>query len=167
VRAGNGAWSQRQLDVYGSLLDAAYTLREQLGTLDDETRGFLVAAVDAAASLWQEDDQGIWEIRGEARPYLHSKLMCWVALDRGLSMIDQLRPGDRALVWAVAREQVRESILGQGWSEQAAAYTQFYGSDALDASTLLMPILGFLPPDDPRQLATIDAIEQALAVSVR
>ncbi len=162
VRAGNGAWSQRQLDVYGSLLDAAYTLREQLGTLDDETRGFLVAAVDAAASLWQEDDQGIWEIRGEARPYLHSKLMCWVALDRGLSMIDQLRPGDRALVWAVAREQVRESILGQGWSEQAAAYTQFYGSDALDASTLLMPILGFLPPDDPRQLATIDAIEQAL-----
>jgi len=162
VRAGNGAWSQRQLDVYGSLLDAAYTLREQLGTLDEETRGFLVAAVDAAASLWREDDQGIWEIRGEARPYLHSKLMCWVALDRGLAMIDQLRPGGRAQVWAAARDELRESILGKGWNDKAGAYTQYYGSDALDASTLLMPILGFLPPDDPRQLATIDAIEQTL-----
>ncbi len=164
VRAGNEAWAQRQLDVYGSLLDAAYTLRAQLGELDEPTRGFLIAAVDAAAARWGDDDQGIWEIRGQARAYLHSKLMCWVALDRGLAMLEQLQPGEaRVTGWTAARSQVRESILDRGWNEDVGAYTQFYGSDALDASTLLMAIVGFLPVDDPRLLATIDAIAAGLA----
>jgi len=164
VRAGNGAWAQRQLDVYGSLLDAAYTLRAQLGELDDPTRAFLVAAVDAAAARWGDDDQGIWEIRGQARPYLHSKLMCWVALDRGLAMSDQLRPdADRVGVWTAMRDALRASILAHGWNEQVGAYTQFYGSDALDASTLLMVVVGFLPVDDPRLLASIHAIEAGLS----
>ncbi len=164
VRAGNGAWAQRQLDVYGSLLDAAYTLRAQLGELDEPTRGFLVAAVDAAAARWGDDDQGIWEIRGQGRPYLHSKLMCWVALDRGLAMIEQLRPEeDRAAAWTAARAELRQSILTRGWNSDVGAYTQSYGSDALDAATLLMAIVGFLPADDERLLATIDAIEAGLA----
>lgn len=163
VRAGNAAWSQCQLDVYGSLLDAAYTLREQLGTLRAPTRGLLLGAVDAAAARWREDDQGTWEIRGPARPYLHSKLMCWVALDRGLAMADQLEPGDRTTAWALARDAIRASILEQGWSERTGAYTQYYGSDALDAATLLMAIVGFLPPDDRRLLATIDAVEKGLS----
>jgi len=163
VRAGNGAWNQRQLDVYGSLLDAAYTLRTQLGTLDAPTREFLVAAVDTAAARWADHDQGIWEMRGPARPYLHSKLMCWVALDRGLAMTDQLHASDRAAAWTAARDEVRASILEHGWSQQAGAYTQHYGSDALDASALLLAIVGFLPPDDPRLLATIDAIDHQLS----
>ncbi|MDQ2881780.1 MAG: glycoside hydrolase family 15 protein [Actinomycetota bacterium] len=163
VRAGNGAWAQRQLDVYGSLIDAAYTLREQLGQLDENTRVFLVAVVEAAASRWRDDDQGIWEIRGEARPYLHSKLMCWVALDRGLALVDMLRSEDRAGAWTAARDELRASILEHGWNDRAGAYTQYYGSDALDASALLMPIVGFLPPEDPRQLATIDAVERTLS----
>ncbi|PZS20660.1 MAG: glycoside hydrolase family 15, partial [Pseudonocardiales bacterium] len=163
VRAGNGAWAQRQLDVYGSLIDAAYTLREQLGQLDENTRVFLVAVVEAAAARWRDDDQGIWEIRGEARPYLHSKLMCWVALDRGLALVDMLRSEDRAGAWTAARDELRASILEHGWNDRAGAYTQYYGSDALDASALLMPIVGFLPPEDPRQLATIDAVERTLS----
>ncbi|PZS24523.1 MAG: glycoside hydrolase family 15 [Pseudonocardiales bacterium] len=163
VRAGNGAWRQRQLDVYGALLDAAYTLREQLGELDEATRGFLVAAVDAATSRWRQDDQGIWEIRGPARPYLHSKLMCWVAVDRGLAMSQALRPGqDKAATWSAVRDKLRDAILAQGWSDRAGAFTQAFGSDELDASTLLLAITGFLPPDDARLLATIDAVERDL-----
>ncbi len=90
--------------------------------------------------------------------------MCWVALDRGLAMLEQLQPGEaRVTGWTAARSQVRESILDRGWNEDVGAYTQFYGSDALDASTLLMAIVGFLPVDDPRLLATIDAIAAGLA----
>jgi len=163
VRVGNGAWSQRQLDVYGALLDSAYTLRLQLGEVDEATRLFLVAAVDAAASLWREDDQGIWEVRGPARPFLHSKLMCWVALDRGIMMSEQLRlDGARTAGWARARGELREAILNLGWSERTGAFTQSFGSDDLDASALLMVIVGFLPPSDPRLLSTIDAIEHGL-----
>ncbi len=164
VRAGNDAWEQRQLDVYGSLLDAAYTLREQLHDLEEQTRQFLVSAVDAAAQRWDQDDQGLWEIRGPARPYLHSKLMCWVALDRGLALADQLSPGpEKTQAWTETRARVRESILDNGWSEIAGAYTQCYGCDDLDASILLMAILGFLPPGDLRMRASIDAIEHGLS----
>ncbi len=162
VRAGNEAWGQRQLDVYGSLLDAAYTLRVQLGELDDGTRRFLVAAVEAAAGRWGEDDQGLWEVRGPARPYLHSKLMCWVALDRGLAMIDQLGCQEKAADWAAARDEVRAAILSQGWSEGVGAFTQYFGSDELDASVLLMAVVGFLPPEDHRILSTIDAVDRGL-----
>ena len=163
VRAGNGAWSQRQLDVYGSLLDAAHTLRAQLVPLEPSTQRFLTAAVDTAAARWGDDDQGIWEVRGSARPYLHSKLMCWVALDRGLALADDLDAGDRVATWAAAREQVRASILAEGWSEKVGAYTQYYGSDTLDASTLLLAVVGFLPHDDLRLHATIDAVEAELS----
>jgi alpha,alpha-trehalase len=162
VRAGNDAWGQRQLDVYGALLDAAYTLRDKLAHLPEATRQFLVAAVDAAARHWRDDDQGIWEFRGPPRPYLHSKLMCWVALDRGLAMADQLQPGEKAQVWAAARHEVREAIRTLGWSDRAGAYTQYFGSDELDASALLMAIVGFLPADDVRLLSTIDAVERGL-----
>jgi alpha,alpha-trehalase len=164
VRVGNGAWSQHQLDVYGALLDAAFTLREQLSALDEATRSFLVAAVEAAASRWREDDQGIWELRGPARPFLHSKLMCWVALDRGLRMADELRLDDAVTArWALARDEVHDTVLREGWSETVGAFTQYFGSDELDASVLMMVIVGFLPPSDPRLHATIDAVERGLS----
>ncbi|MBA3780532.1 MAG: glycoside hydrolase family 15 protein [Nocardioides sp.] len=163
VRVGNDAWGQYQLDVYGALLDAAYTLRGELGDMDEATGRFLIAAVDQAAALWREDDQGIWEIRGAPRPFLHSKLMCWVALDRGLSMAEQLAVDPaRASSWRDARDEIHTAILTSGYSESAHAFTQSFGSDDLDASTLLMVIVGFLPPDDPRILSTIDAIERGL-----
>jgi GH15 family glucan-1,4-alpha-glucosidase len=165
VRVGNGAWNQRQLDVYGELLDAAATLPGHLAELEPETLGFLADAADAAAARWQSPDQGIWEVRGDPRHFLHSKLMCWVAVDRAIDLADALHASDRAPYWREVRTRIADSIRTNGWSEAAKAYTQSYGSEALDASALMLSIVGFLPTDDPRMLATIEAIEQRLTDS--
>jgi GH15 family glucan-1,4-alpha-glucosidase len=163
VRVGNGAWSQRQLDVYGELLAAAERLQDQLATLDEATRRFLVQVADAAASRWTESDQGIWEVRGGGREFVYSKLMCWVALDRAIRLAPLLK-AEEAVVerWSATREEIRRAILERGWSDHAGAFTQSFGSDELDASNLMMPIVGFLPPDDPRMLATIAATVERL-----
>src|SRR2546421_7420057 len=162
VRNRNGAWNQRQLDVYGELLGAAHRLRDQLSELDEVTRTFLVEVADAAAARWRERDQGIWEVRGDPRDFLYSKLMCWVALDRAINIADILNAHDRIDTWTVTREQIRNAILQYGWSEKAGAFTQSFGSDDLDASNLMMPIVGFLPGTDPRMRSTIDAIAERL-----
>jgi alpha,alpha-trehalase len=162
VRIGNGAWNQRQLDVYGELLGAAHRLYDQLSGLDEVTRNFLVEVADAAAARWREHDQGIWEVRGDPRDFLYSKLMCWVALDRAIAIADLLNAHDRIATWTATREQIRDAILKYGWSEKAGAFTQAFGSDDLDASTLMMPIVGFLPATDPRMRSTIDAIAEKL-----
>jgi GH15 family glucan-1,4-alpha-glucosidase len=160
VRIGNGAWSQRQLDVYGELLNGAYRFSDQLTDL--ATRRFLVQVADAAARRWQEHDQGIWEIRGEPRDFLYSKLMCWVALDRAVALAEILDARDRVEGWTQTQEDIRQAILTRGWSESAKAFTQSFGSDDLDASNLMLALVGFLPADDPRILATIDATEEHL-----
>jgi GH15 family glucan-1,4-alpha-glucosidase len=162
VRVGNGAWNQRQLDVYGELLGAAQRLVDQLGALDAATRSFLVAAADTAARRWKEQDQGIWEVRGEPRDFLYSKLMCWSALDRAIALADRLGAADHVEHWTATRDEIRAAILEYGWSDRAGAYTQAFGSDELDASNLMMVITGFLPGGDPRMRATIDAITERL-----
>ena len=162
VRIGNGAWNQRQLDVYGELVSAAHRLGDRLGELDPAVRALLVAAVDAAAQRWDEADQGIWEIRAGPRHFLYSKLMCWVALDRGIQMAETLHAVDRVEGWREERDHIGRAILDRGWSDRAGAFTQSFGSDDLDASTLQIPIVGFLPPRDPRVLSTIEAIEERL-----
>ena len=162
MRVGNGAWNQRQLDVYGELLDAATVLPEQLDAVAPGRRPFLADLADAAADRWREPDQGIWEIRGEPRHFLYSKLMCWVALDRAIALADRLgraRPGRRV---EPSRGRDRAAILDRGLERpRVGAFTQSFGSDDLDASTLMMPIVGFLPADDPRMRATVDAIADA------
>ena len=182
VRVGNGAWNQRQLDVYGELLSAVDRLSDQLfdnasrrvgpmaapdkwgapPDLAPATRRFFVQLADTAARRWQEKDQGIWEIRGEPRDYLYSKLMCWVALDRAVALADHLDASGRVGAWEQAQVQVREAILTRGWSDRAGAFTQSFGSDELDASSLMLPLVGFLPADEPRVLATINATEERL-----
>lgn len=162
VRIGNGAWDQRQLDVYGEILAAVYRLRDQAPELNDVTREFLIAVVDTAAERWHEKDQGIWEVRGEPRDFLYSKLMCWVALDRGIQLADVLGAHQRVEDWTAKREEIRRTILKKGWNESAGAYTQSFGDDALDASNLVMPMVGFLPATDPRMKATIDATAKRL-----
>jgi GH15 family glucan-1,4-alpha-glucosidase len=162
VRVGNGAWTQRQLDVYGELLSAAQRLVDQLGELDPVTRRFLAAAADTAARRWRERDQGIWEVRGEPRDFLYSKLMCWVALDCAIALAGHLDAEDRVPDWAAARDEIRAAILDRGWNERAGAFTQCFGSDDLDASSLMLAISGFLPADDPRMKATIEATAQRL-----
>src|SRR6266567_313174 len=138
VRVGNGAWNQRQLDVYGELLGAARRLRDQLGDLDPVTQQFLTAAADTAASRWREKDQGIWEIRGEPRDFLYSKLMCWVALDRAIALAGRLGAEDRVDGWATARGEIRAAILERGWNERAGAFTRAFGSEDLDAAALML-----------------------------
>ena len=163
VRIGNGAWNQRQIDVYGELLGAVYLLREQLKSIDNTTKEFLVQLADAAAVRWKEKDQGIWEMRGEPRHFLYSKLMCWVALDRAIQLADLIGAQDRVRRWAASRQEIKSAILEQGWSKAAHAFSQTFGSDDLDASNLMIPIVGFLPGDDPRVLSTIDAIAKDLS----
>jgi GH15 family glucan-1,4-alpha-glucosidase len=157
VRVGNGAWSQRQLDIYGELLGAAARLVDQLAELDPATKRFLVAAADAAAIRWREKDQGIWEMRGEPRHFVYCKAMCWVALDRAIALADYLGAKDRVADWTAARDEIRAAVLALGWSDRAGAFTQAFESEDLDAANLMLAITGFLPADDPRMKATIDA----------
>jgi alpha,alpha-trehalase len=143
VRVGNGAWQQRQLDVYGELLNAVYRVSDHIfdatarvgptagpGRWDTDrvltpaTRQFFVDLADAAVRRWPETDQGIWEVRGEARHFVYSKLMCWVALDRAVAMADQLGASPRVADWTQARDQIRQAILTRGWSDRANAFTQ-------------------------------------------
>jgi GH15 family glucan-1,4-alpha-glucosidase len=163
VRVGNGAWDQRQLDVYGELLDAAHRLPEQLDQLGSRTRRFLASLADIAATRWNERDQGIWEVRGEPRHFLYSKLMCWVALDRAVALAGELEALDRVDRWTAIRDEINDAIMTHGWSERVGAFTQSFGGDELDASTLMMPIVGFIPADHPRMLATIDAVAEQLS----
>jgi GH15 family glucan-1,4-alpha-glucosidase len=162
VRVGNGAWNQRQLDVYGELLSAMHRLREYLRSLDPATKSFLAAMADHAATSWEQPDQGIWEVRSEPQHFLYSKLMCWVAVDRAVDLAHDLNAADRIPSWTKAREEIRTAIETHGWNEKVQAYTQFFGSDVLDAAALMMPIVGFAPPDDPRVLSTIRAVRENL-----
>jgi alpha,alpha-trehalase len=177
VRVGNGAWNQRQLDVYGELLSAAYRLSDHLfdttsrrvgpmsapgkwgAPLDlaPATKRFFVELADTAARRWREKDQGIWEVRGEPRDFLYSKLMCWLALDRAVALADRLDAASHVDMWKLTQAQIRAAILTKGWSDKAGAFTQSFGSDELDASSLTLSLVGFLPADEPRVLATINA----------
>ncbi len=180
VRVGNGAWRQRQLDVYGELLSAVHRLSDRLfdpvgrvgpradpkwdagPVLAPSTRRFLADLADTAAARWQEQDRGIWEVRGEPRHFVYSKLMCWVALDRAVTLAAPLGATARVAAWSETRDVIRETILRDGWNDDVQAFTQSFGSDQLDASNLMIPIVGFLPADDPRVLATIDATADGL-----
>ena len=182
VRVGNGAWRQRQLDVYGELLSAVYRLSDHLfdesahrvgpmanvekwggpPELAPATREFLVELADTAARRWQEKDHGIWEVRGEPRHFVYSKLMCWVALERATALAGRLGASQKVEAWTNTRDQIREAILSQGWSDRVNAFTQAFGSEDLDASNLMLPLVGFLPPDDPKVLSTIDVTEARL-----
>ena len=162
VRVGNGAWNQRQIDVYGEVLGAAAQLSEHIDTIDEDTRRFLIACAEAAAASWTEKDRGIWEVRGDPQHFVYSKVMCWVALDRAIALSDLLHTEDRVDSWKQQRDQIWETVIREAWSNEAGAFTQYIGSTALDAANLMMAIVGFLPATDPRMLATIDAIEERL-----
>ncbi len=163
VRVGNDAWHQRQLDVYGELLDAVYDLRDHLEELDHLEVRFLRDLADRAAELWEEPDYGIWEIRDDPRHFVHSKLMCWIALDRAVRMADAIDASDEQRHdWERQAGTIRAAILERGWNEELGAFTQAFGSDVLDASVLMMAIERFLPADDPRMRSTIAAIDEHL-----
>lgn len=162
VRVGNDAWRQKQLDVLGEVINAVYRFRDTI-ELDAPVRELLVALADQAAKHWREPDAGMWEARDRERHYLSSKVMCWVAFDRAIQLAPQLGDGADIHSWEQARDAVRQEILERGWNEAANAYTGAFGSDHLDASVLIMPLVGFLEASEPRMRATIETIARELA----
>src|SRR5262249_25206038 len=154
VRIGNAAHGQLQLDIYGELLDAAYLFNKYVAPVGYDGWRNLRELVDWVAGNWGRPDEGVWEVRGGRRHFVYSKFMCWVALDRGLRLADKRSfPADRA-AWLKARDAVYEEVMAKGWSESRGSFVQSYGADALDASTLLMPLTFFMAPNDPRLVAT-------------
>ena len=162
VRVGNAAWDQAQLDVMGEVLDMAHRFADQLDPLDDRTRGLLVWLANEAADTWKSPDAGMWEARDEQRQYLTSKVMCWVALDRAVELTALLGDDADPDRWAAVRDEIRETVLDKGWNDEVSAFTGAFDSDQLDASVLLLPLVGFLAADDARMRSTIKAVEQRL-----
>jgi GH15 family glucan-1,4-alpha-glucosidase len=162
VRVGNAAHRQYQLDVYGEVLDSLHQMR-CLGVEEDPNAWALQTAIlEFLESGWREPDEGIWEVRGARRDFVHSKVMAWVAFDRAVRAIDTFGlegPLDR---WRAARDEVHREVLEQGFDAERNTFTQSYGSTALDASTLMIPLVGFLPADDPRVAGTVDAVQREL-----
>ncbi len=158
VRIGNEAYSQLQLDIYGELMDAVYIYNKYVMPVSYDMWTRLRGLVNWVCDNWQRKDEGIWEVRGGQQHFVYSKLMCWVAVDRGLRLADKRSfPADRER-WLKVRDQIYEEIFLRGWSQQRQAFTQHYGSDSLDAANLLMPLVLFLSPTDPRMIKTLKAI---------
>jgi GH15 family glucan-1,4-alpha-glucosidase len=161
VRIGNGAYNQRQNDVFGAVLDSVYLHSKKRDHIPERLWPVLIDQVHCAAKAWKEPDQGIWEARGEPRHYVSSKLMCWVAMDRGARLSERRGHVDHAEEFQALAEEIREDILEHG-VDKRGVFRQHYETDALDASNLLVPLLRFLPPDDERVRATVMAIKEEL-----
>ncbi|OGQ18590.1 MAG: glucoamylase [Deltaproteobacteria bacterium RBG_16_71_12] len=162
VRVGNGAYSQKQLDVYGELMDAVYLYNKHVQPIGYDMWRQLTPLLEYVCDHWHEPDEGIWEVRGPQQHFVYSKVMCWVALDRGLRLAEKRSfPAPRAR-WTQVRDQIYEDVMTRGWSKKRNSFVQAYGSEALDASNLIMPLVFFLSPTDPRMQATLDATLQEL-----
>ncbi len=162
VRVGNDAWKQRQLDVLGEVLFAARLLRHQIA-MTDEVRELLLRLAEQAASDWDQPDAGMWESRGEPRQYTSAKMACWVALDAVIDLADDLGAQDRVEEWKRVADQIHAAVLDQAWSESGGFLAGAFGSDELDVSILLLPLLGFLPATHPKMRATIEAVRRELS----
>ena len=160
VRIGNDAWKQRQLDVLGEVLFAARLLRDQI-EFTDQICELLVALAHQAQDAWQQPDAGMWESRDHPRHYTSSKVICWVALDCAIDLADELHAHERVEQWRTTADEIRDTVLREAWSESGYLAGAF-GSDQLDVSVLLLPLLGFLPATDARMSATIDAVQREL-----
>lgn len=163
VRVGNAAHAQLQLDVYGELIDAFHQSRMAKLKLDDETTWSLECAVlNHLAEVWDEPDHGIWERRGQPKHYVFSKVMTWVAFDRGIKSAETFGFKAPLLHWHALREAIHRDVCNKGFDAEENAFVESYGSKLLDASVLLLPAVGFLPPSDPRIRGTIAAVEKCL-----
>lgn len=164
VRVGNAAFAQRQLDVPGELMDALHVARRYSLDPDDGAWRFQCALLRQLAGNWQKPDAGIWEVRGGPRHFTYSRLMCWVAFDRGIKGVESYGLSGPVEEWRMVRDAIRADIEQHGWHENKRAFVQYYGGAMLDASLLLMAQVGFLQPDDPRFRHTVEAIERELVV---
>ena len=163
VRVGNGAFDQKQHDVWGAVLDSVYLHTKSRDRLDERVWPILVRQVEAALTHWRQPDRGIWEVRGQPRHFTSSKLMCWVAADRGARLARIRQEPELVERWQAAADEIKADILANGVDERGV-FTQHYDTNALDASLLLMPLVRFLPPDDDRIRRTVLAIADELTV---
>jgi GH15 family glucan-1,4-alpha-glucosidase len=163
VRLGNGAYKQRQHDLYGAVLDAAYLYNKHGAPLDYDLWKNLRKILDWLSENWREPDEGIWEVRGGRRQFVSSKVLSWVALDRAgrISRQRGLPSGEGR--WTAERDAIYEEVMEKGWNPEKNSFVQYYGSEALDASLLMMPLVKFVGPTDPRWIATLDRIQRELA----
>jgi GH15 family glucan-1,4-alpha-glucosidase len=161
VRIGNGAHDQLQLDVYGERMDAIYLSNKQ-EPISWELWSSLRRLLDWLSDNWQQADEGIWEVRGGRRHFVYSRLMCWVAFERAMRIQRQRGLPADTVKWRTQRDRIYEEIMDRGWSEERQAFVQYYGGTVLDASNLLMPLVKFIGPRDPRMLATLETIQREL-----
>jgi GH15 family glucan-1,4-alpha-glucosidase len=162
VRIGNAAAGQIQLDLYGELLDLAFNWHRRGNSPDEDYWEFIVELVEAARTRWRDPDHGIWEMRGEPRHFVHSKALCWSALDCGIRLAEELDRRCPLDEWRQARDDVRRAIEERGYDSRRGVFTQSFGSSQLDASLLLLPVFRFVPFDDERMQRTADAIDREL-----
>ncbi len=161
VRVGNGAYNQLQLDIYGELMDSVYLYNKYGTPISYDLWTHLRRLINWVCDNWHRPDEGVWEVRGGQQHFIYSKLMCWVAIDRGLRLADKRSfPADRER-WLKVRDTIYEEIMIKGWSEERQAFVQRYGSDSLDAANLMLPLVFFLSPTDPRMIKTLDATNQS------
>src|SRR5215213_2719842 len=159
VRIGNAAYNQHQLDVYGELMDTLYLAhRAGLKPSDDAWR-VQQALMDFLETDWQKPDEGIWEVRGPRRHFTHSKVMAWVAMDRAVKTVEQCNLGGPVERWRSLRQHIHEQVCREGYDPAMNTFVQYYGSEDVDASLLMLPLVGFLPATDPRMLGTVAAIQ--------
>ena len=157
VRIGNGAYNQMQLDIYGELMDAVYLYNKYGTPISYDLWMHLQRLVNWVCDNWRKKDEGIWEVRGGQQDFVYSKVMCWVAVDRALRLADKRSfPADRDR-WQKCRDLIYGEIMTKGWNPKRQAFTQYFGSDSLDAANLIMPLVFFVSPTDPRMLKTLDA----------
>jgi GH15 family glucan-1,4-alpha-glucosidase len=161
VRVGNAAHEQLQLDIFGELMDAVYLFNKYGQPIGYDAWTHLRGLVDWVCEHWQDKDEGIWEVRSGRQHFVHSKVMCWVAVDRGMRLaMKRSLPADR-LRWMTTRDQIYEDVMAHGWDAERRSFVQAYGSHALDASSLLMPLVFFMSPTDPRMLDTLATIRRS------
>jgi GH15 family glucan-1,4-alpha-glucosidase len=163
VRIGNAAAGQLQLDVFGEVMNCIYQAREDRMAIEEETWHLQRALLHFLEKTWQEPDSGIWEVRGPPQHFTHSKVMSWVAFDRGVRTIERFGQDGPLERWREIRDEIHREVCEKGFDPARNTFTQTYGGDALDASLLRIPLVGFLPPDDPRVAGTIRAIERDLS----
>ena len=160
VRIGNGAYDQLQLDIYGELMDSVYLFNKYGSPISYDLWQHLRTLINWVCDNWQRQDEGIWEVRGGRQHFVYSKLMCWVAVDRGLRLADKRSfPADRER-WMRIRDEIYEEIMTRGWDTKRRAFMQYYGATTLDASNLMMPLVFFLSPTDPRTFGNLRATMQ-------
>ena len=164
VRVGNAACDQLQIDVYGEVMDALYQARVQGLRVEKPAWALQRNLIEYLEQIWREPDEGIWEIRGERRHFVHSKVMAWVAFDRAVRSVETQGVEGPVERWRGVRDEIHREVCDRGYDEASGAFTQSYGSSELDASLLLIPLVGFLPVSDPRVRGTIDAVERNLVV---